>query len=377
MGKRTFFWIFIVMVAPVLFLSGCTKEKIVEFHPLSKHDTEILKQTIPYSFLGKDYVVPISPEVGSFYSVSGWLNDRKIIYITETSRSANIYVYDLQTGKSKLFHESSNPIVSIEISPSKKYILVHSSPSTYEGLITVFNIEGKEVASKEIQSNELAFQWNSFKENLILISAFTEEWEYSLYEFNLLEQTLHDIKLPNPFAYWLNNKEVVYLGWDESNPSFFASLMKHDLVNQTSREILPSVYQLASVGRHLLTITVDENNLKEAQYTIYSDTFKQLKTFVIPHLTRFSDWLVPFYDFNESLGRFLTFKPLYSSEVDTYAEGFDLVSYHLDSEEHEVLFSGLVNEPISCSPSGVLCLYGYYFEKLIDLKSKEIISIVE
>ena len=63
-------------------------------------------------------------------------------------------------------------------------------------------------------------------------------------------------------------------------------------------------------------------------------------------------------------------------EADIYDSGFDLVRFHLDSGKEEVIFTGIVNEPLSCSPSGEMFMYGYQFEKVLNIETKEIIDLV-
>jgi hypothetical protein len=47
----------------------------------------------------------------------------------------------------------------------------------------------------------------------------------------------------------------------------------------------------------------------------------------------------------------------------------------LNRNEKKSIMEGLENEPLSCSPDGDLCLYGYYFEKLIDLDRKIVLKL--
>ena len=49
---------------------------------------------------------------------------------------------------------------------------------------------------------------------------------------------------------------------------------------------------------------------------------------------------------------------------------------NVNRNEKKTIMEGLENEPLSCSPSGDVCLYGYYFEKIIDLESKIVTKII-
>ena len=63
-------------------------------------------------------------------------------------------------------------------------------------------------------------------------------------------------------------------------------------------------------------------------------------------------------------------------EKDMYDEEFQLMKFDADANQVQEIMGGLKNEPLSCSPDGSYCLYGYNFEKLIDLNKKKIMKLI-
>ena len=126
-----------------------------------------------------------------------------------------------------------------------------------------------------------------------------------------------------------------------------------------------------------MAVTVSDEEKLQAAYTFYNKENKEVYTFSIPHLTMFSGWLVPFYDFNESKGKFITLKPLKSAEADAYSGGFDLVSYDINKDKSDIILKALKNEPLLLSPAGEAALYGNRFDQIIDLHTKEIYKLVK
>jgi hypothetical protein len=126
-----------------------------------------------------------------------------------------------------------------------------------------------------------------------------------------------------------------------------------------------------------MAITVNKEDPTLATYSFYKTGRKEIFHFSTPQLSRFSDWLVPFYDFNEKNGEFITLSPLESGDADSYSKGFNLIIYNLKKQTSKTLLKGLKNEPLKCSPSGNDCLYGNNFEKIIDFNEKKIINIVQ
>lgn len=354
--------------------SACTHQQDAKHSP----SEDIDKQNVPPSQpVEEAWKLPIKIHEGDFYKIGGWLYDNQLLYITNLGQSSSIYLYDLLTGNSELLFKSEVPIVTLQISPTKKYILVQSSPSTYEGQITIITPEGSEIFKQSIPSYEMGFEWNPYHESEILISSFNEDWTFQMQLLDIEQSKLTELSIPQPFIKWLGEEEIAFLNWDEASPSLFAPLMRNKLGSGKEEVILNDVLYFSTYQNLLMTITVNDEEKLQATYTFYNTDNKQLYSFSIPHLTMFSSWLVPYYDFNESKGKFITLKPLKSGEADAYSEGFELVSYDINKGSNSIILQGLKNEPILLSPSGEFALYGNQFEKMIDLKTKEIHELVK
>ncbi|PLR89498.1 hypothetical protein CVD19_23760 [Bacillus sp. T33-2] len=368
----------ILLVASTVGLQGCSKQPKPNASNSPKTGERMVrsKENPGLSFFGNK-AVPIRITEGNFQKIIGWIDDDTIIYLTNLNNGSNLFSYDLGSGKSMLLFESQYPIVTVEVSPSRDKLLVHSSPSTYEGLLTILEVNGKELFSTKVESFELSFEWSAFDEDTVLVSAFTEEWDFTTYLLNIKNQKLSPADLPVPFAHWSSDDQLTYLEWNDSSPSLVAPLVKRGLTNGSPETIRPDVYHLDSFGKQMLAVSVDEKDQGNAVYNIFSEDFQVLATIKNPQLSSFSGWLVPYYDMMENGGSFIYLRPLYSGEADMYGDGFQLVRYDLKSKAQKKLFEGLENEPLSCSPGGTMCLYGNQLEKLLDLKAGEMVLLIE
>lgn len=364
---------FLFLLVFASLLSACAQ--LQDAKPRPSEDNE--KQNDPPSQPEDTWKLPIEIPEGEFYKVGCWYSDHQLLYITNLEQSSSVYLYNLLTGSSKLLYKSEVPIVALQISPSKKNILIQSSPSTYEGQVTILSPEGIEIFTQSIPSYELAFEWNPFNESEILISSFNEDWTYQMLLLDIEQRKTTELTLPQPFIKWIGNEEVAYLNWDEESPSLFAPLMTRNLSAENEKEIFTEVLQFATFDDILMTITVKDVEQLQASYTFYDRDKKVLNSFSIPHLSMFSGWLVPYNDLNVKKGEFVTLKPVKSAEADAYREGFELVSYNIESGSSNDILQGLKNEPILLSPSGEAVLYGNRFEKIIDFKTKEVRELVE
>jgi hypothetical protein len=368
--KFIFQFLFLLVFASIV--SACSHPQDAKPSPSEDND----KQNVPPSQPKDTWKLPIKIPEGEFYKVGCWYSDHQLLYITNLEQSSSVYLYNLLTGSSQLLYKSEVPIVTLQISPSKKNILIQSSPSTYEGQVTILSPEGTEIFKQSIPSYELAFEWNPFNESEILISAFNEDWTFQMLLLDIGQRKTTELTLPQPFIKWLGNEEVAYLKWNEDSPSLFAPIMKLDLSNEAEEEIFTDVLQFATYKDILMTVTVQDDGQLQASYTFYNKEKKELNSFSIPHLSMFSGWLVPYNDLNEKKGEFITLKPVKSAEADAYREGFELVSYDIENGSSNVIMKNLKNEPILLSPSGEAALFGNRFDKLINFKTKELMELV-
>ncbi|MFT9597820.1 hypothetical protein [Mesobacillus sp.] len=367
----------LIIITSVLGLSGCSQKLDASLHEGAGHGLNRVKESPGPSFLGAD-IVPI--EIGEqeeFYKSAGWLSDTEILYISNKGESTSIlYSYNLGTGKASLLYRSEQPIITAIPSPEKTKVMIHSAASE-EGTLTVIDLSGKEMYSTSIQSYELTFEWNPFDENLLVVSAFTEDWAFNSYLLDLRDNNLKEIKLPEPFVRWISEDNLVYQEWDEDGISLKAPLRTFSLKENKTKTILEDVYQFDSQGPYLMTVKVnEEENQESGLYAFFRNGDKSVGSIEVPLLTSFSGWVVPFYDLMENGKNLIYLRATGQGEADLYDGGFDLMRYHIDTGNEEVIINEMANEPLSCSPSGEMCLYGFQFDKLLNIETNEVIDLV-
>ncbi|MGX6442744.1 YqgU-like beta propeller domain-containing protein [Neobacillus sp. K501] len=370
--KRLFihFLVLILLISASL-LSACTSQQNAK--PKANEVNE--KQNNKPSPT-KDWKLPIAIPEGEFYKVGGWVSDHQLLYITNAEQTSTIYLYDLLTGKSKKIYKSEVPIVTTQVSPQEKYILVHTSPSTYEGRVTIISSEGSELLEHSFASYELSFEWNPYNESEVLVSSFNNDWTYQMELIDIEKRTTTELSLSQPFIKWLNEEEIAYLQWDDNQPALTAPLLVQNLKTNEVKTLFPEVLQFSANQESLMTITVPNQDQGELIYSFLNQELKPLFSFSVPHLTMFSGWLVPFFDMNEN-GKFISLEPVKSAEADTYSDGFQLAVYDTEKGSQQMIMNGLMNEPVLLAPSGNATLYGNKFEKIIDFSSKKIYDLVK
>lgn len=370
-------WVIMIIITSASIFSGCSQQLEGSLHERAGHSLKRVKELPPPSFLGAD-IVPIRiGEKEEFYKSAGWLSDSEFLYITNKGESTSLlYSYNLGTGNETLLYTSAQPIISAVPSPERTRVLIHSAASE-EGLLTIIDLSGEEMYSTSIQSYEITFEWNSFNENLLVISAFTEEWDFRSYLLDLRNNKFSEIKLPEPFVRWISEDELVYQEWDKEGMELTAPLNSISLNEKKIVTLFEDVYQFDTIGPYLMTVKVnDEENQGLGLYSFIRGGDKPVAEFTAPLLTSFSGWVIPFYDLIENGKDFIYLRANSQGDADLYEGGYNLMRYHLDTRTEEVMFSELANEPLSCSPSGEMCLYGYQLEKVLNFETNEIFTLV-
>ncbi|WP_316572030.1 hypothetical protein [Neobacillus sp. YIM B06451] len=320
--------------------------------------------------------LPLKVPEGEFFKVFGWLSDSEIVFASNLSLGSNLYRYSLETGESDLILMTENPIVTVSINPQKTRLMVHTSPSSYEAVVTIYDTNGNELANQSFPSSELHTEWNPYEVDDLLIVAFNEDWTYKAFRMNAADRKVEEIGIPNPFVKWIGKDKYAYLEWDEDNPTFFAPLVMQDIQGEKATAPFGNLYHLETYNNLILGISAAGEEFDKAIFTFYDTRLSQLLSFELPQLGRFSGWLVPFMDFNDNKQEFTIFEPIKSGDADSYTEGFILSSHALGGGR-KVLLEGAENQPIESSPNGEAFLYGYRFEKIIDSVGKRVISLIQ
>jgi hypothetical protein len=361
------------LVTLTLFTSCISNDKQSALHSLSKIDLNQNQKKSPPSSFYQALSLPIFIPKGEINKVIGWLSNDELIYMSQVSEGSNLYRYHLKNGISKIIFESKVPIVSTLISPDHTKLLIHSSPSTYEGQMKIIDLDGEEVFSHGFPSVEIVFEWSPYQQDQLFITAFKEDWSFTNYFLKISEMSLKEIDVRKPFAKWTGKGKMAFLDWNEEDISLLAPLIQKEFGEE---EVLMKneVFQFDTFINKILTITVDSIE-QQANYTFYSEDMVEQLSFKTPVLSSYSGWLIPNYEMTSDQEEFLTMVPLKSTEADTYKDGFQFISVNIASGEKELILESTENVPFTCSPNKSFCLMGYQFEKLLNVQSKTLSTL--
>lgn len=75
---------------------------------------------------------------------------------------------------------------------------------------------------EEMPSYELTYTWNKFNENDLLMTSFSEDWSYQVYQVNIEEKKIKKIEVKEPFVQWQSATTILFQDWDTEEISVAA-----------------------------------------------------------------------------------------------------------------------------------------------------------
>ncbi len=336
-------------------------------------DTEKEHSSSNLGISSSEWKIPTT-ETEKIEAIYGWLDSKTVLFAEKRNgnKVPQLMTWNMKSNDTSVFYQPAIAFSEVSISPSGTHILVSSFTSSGKASITILDRKGNPLYSVAIPAFELAYEWNSYRDGTLFLSSFNEDWTYSSYVLNPDDQSMETLDFPQPFAQWAGEKELMFLDWDRDEPALTAPLVSKALNDDGVDSLMLDVIHFKKMKQALMTIQVETEKHDRGTYAFYDQTNKPIHSFSVPLLKSFSDWVIPSYDFIEKNKEFITFIPSESKDADQYEGRFTLTKLNWKNGTQEEVMKDMENEPLSCSLDGNLCLYGYQFEKIIDMKTHQI-----
>ncbi|QUW22252.1 hypothetical protein JSQ81_01250 [Sporosarcina sp. Marseille-Q4063] len=305
----------------------------------------------------------LEAESSKFHFVAGWLNDSEIVFVEKEDSDYNLKTFNVNTGEIYTLFKESMIIVDAIIHPNKEMILLHTSTNSTSANVKMISLEGIVLDEISIASSELAIEWNDLDPNLILLTAFYQDWTYDVFLFNGREE-LKTLELEDPFPKWLGS-QILTVHIPE-HPLDGGSLHLYDWASEII-EPLPydDIVHFDTYKNSLLIVQIVNG---KAEYEIIDQEGSILNKWTLPAVSNYSEWVFPDLSWidNETI---ITLATKGGGELDNLSEPFMLVK--LEAGEQVILSNDSNLTSLKCSPDGEKCLTGNSSEKLIDIVEQE------
>ena len=364
----------------LIFVSGCqSSQSLYEARDMPNDgELKLRKEPVSLNFFGNKVINPLKLDALTFNRVGAWFDNETVLFVTDNRNGSTIYRYNLFTGEKQLFYTTDAPVVTLEANRDNNFFLIQTAPSSYVAQLTVLNKEGDEVYSWRTGASDLLYEWSPFQNGKVFVTTFYTDWSYRQFIINTMEQAIIEYELPEPFIQWLSKDDVAYMKWDTNEPSFTAPLVEINLNTKEEQYLFDDIFWFSTFSNMLFTIGNDQQDSSIAVYNFYDpNSHAEIFNARVSHLAKYSEWLIPFYQYENTKQIFYTFRPYESGSYDEYNKKFEFVAFSLQTGEEQVILSEVENMPFKLSPNGRFGLYGFQFERLIDLKEQKITDLIE
>jgi hypothetical protein len=352
-----------------IIITGCSKEEDpVSEEPGIEEHSNIAGQ--PEKQPQEPHVFKANPS--TFHFVADWLNDTQVLYVEKIDGLYKVNYFDMETGKTGLVYEDDTFIIDVFIHPTRDYLLVHTSEHPNSAVMKIVRMDGTVLHQLEIDSTELAIEWNPENPEKILFTAFYEDWTFDLFFFDGHDDRLSIVELEDPFPKWAGDNTIVSMLYQE-HPLDGGDIQLYHLDTGEIETIGIGNVIYFDMFKDTI-IVVQSIDADDFSYTIRQLDGTIISGWTLPAVSNYSEWIVPTIEWLDE-DRILVKGAEKSGQLDEMADGFNL--YLFQKENPEIIMKDLEAGPIKCSPSGQYCLSGYTSDELIDVEAKEIRKWIE
>jgi len=362
--------IIVVYILVLLFLVGCAQKpvKIVDQTKNKDPSSDVVEDAKTDVIIKKMSLNP-----ASFQYIADWLTDSKIVFVEKVEASYDVKTFDIVTGSIDTIYSEDTIIADVLIHPTKKKILLHTTNDTSSAVVKIVSLQGKVLDEIEIASTELAIEWNQLDHNLVLLTAFYEDWSYDVFLYNGTAGEFDMISMEDPFPKWVGNQKIAIIHNEDLSVEGADLLIYDTVTKETELSALGKVIYFDTYEDSILTAQVSDD--ENALFTLSEETGTVLSSWKMPVASNFDEWVIP--DISWLSQSELVTLTLSKAEM---LDGVDESSYELviiNGSKIDVLAKDVPVGPLRCSPDKGKCLYGQNKESLIDLKNKNIVDWLE
>ncbi|MCG7345137.1 hypothetical protein MHZ92_13405 [Sporosarcina sp. ACRSL] len=356
---KKYFYLFAMII---FLLTGCSEQndpfptqEDIEEEP-SPVEKETIKPPTPHQF---------KADPSTFHFIADWLNDSQVVYVDKRDGFYSVNYFDIETGESASVYEDKSFIIDVLIHPSRDYLLVHTSDQPNSAVIKVVGKNGTVQHEVEIDSTELAIEWNRSNPEKILFTAFHEDWSFDLFVFNGDDDSLSIIDLDDPFPKWAGEDRIIGMSIDHPLDGGVIQIINLETSENEMTDIENVIYFDAFEDRFVIVQSIDANSFT---YSVREHDGSVIFHWTMPAVSNYSEWIVPSIEWLDQ-DRLIVKGADKSGQLDEMGSGYNV--YLIEDGTIQLILKGLDAGPIKCTPSGRYCLNGYTLEELIDVETKK------
>ncbi|WP_099220966.1 hypothetical protein [Listeria costaricensis] len=322
-------------------------------------------------------ITPFQTTNEAFNRVVGWLTDSSVLLQVKRDGQTEFFSYDIYSGKQKLLYQTSDMISDVSISADYAYFLVYAASSKDDASIKIFKTAtGEKIAERQTPPVTMNFYWNQDTPEKLMLVAYDQDWQYRTYVWNFLTGQDEEIQTLSPFVAWYSDN-LYLMRFHSNEKSELSDLYLEDIRDaQNQSLVIANILQFGVNDNLLVTLEKSEDE-KELVYDFRTVGFQTMFKYTQPREYDDMGTFIPYFDTNFDQDHFLVFEPYESQKLGETPGQYRLVEVDPKAGTSQTIMELMENQPLESSPNGKLALYGYQFDKVIDTKTKQLITLVD
>ncbi|MGD6815476.1 hypothetical protein ACQCVE_00180 [Metabacillus sp. 113a] len=308
----------------------------------------------------KQTVIPYEADEQTFQTVGGWLDDKTVVLAEYDKKETTLSTYDFSEGSKKELYRADMAVTHVEVNGT--YILMQGSSSANTTNLLLIDSKGTKRFEKEFSSHDLSFSWSEANPDRLFVTAFNEDWTYETAIYYPLTGFEDADPIDAPFAEWSGNGNLFFAkdGGGKGSP-----LYQYDVQKQEEKKMADEVLSVFSRNHTWITLSYEN----DSPVFIVQDGIKKQR---FPSSLKESEGSLdlPKIEISPSEHEFITYE--YNEESDR----LNLVSFSLLDQKKTVHIKDALNMPLMYSPDGTRVLYGFQLEKVINLLTGSLKTLV-
>ncbi|MHC5252436.1 YqgU-like beta propeller domain-containing protein [Listeria kieliensis] len=363
--KKKSFWPLLVLLVSILFIFfGCKQDdnRSAEEGKNSKAEAKTIK--------------PIDAEKNDFIRAVGWLSNDTVLIQKQSAEKTRLIKYHLFSGKSDVLLETTDIISEIKISPDYQYFFIYGVSKENKVALTIYDSSsGEKIESHAMQPLAANFYWNPDSPEKLMVIVYEQNFSYSAYVYDFSKNDYKAVSLPSSLISWYGDN--LYLANQKNSQSELGNLYLQNIHSESEKDLVAAnIFEFAT-NRNLLLTIEEANSEDKVSYNFRSSGFESLSKYDMPREYDKLGTFIPYFDLNFSRKQFTSFEPYESREIGPVQGEYKLVQIDPETGKKQTILELVDNQPLLSSPNGNYLLYGYQYEKMIDLSKKEVDDFIE
>ncbi|API89570.1 hypothetical protein BKP56_10015 [Marinilactibacillus sp. 15R] len=346
-----------LMLSGLFFLYACSASESMSKEEPSNHPT-----------IEGSKFIQIDQSKETLQKIVGWLDNDEVLVHLGDQKGQQLIQLNIKNGDRKILYSTEKHILTVKINNQLDKILFQEGSDQSVDLVVV-NLVGDELNRKKIDySGYLTVNWNPVEDHLVFLSYYQVDSKTSVEQakvriWNLENNQFQEMPIQSVEPNWYSSHLYLYI--DElSKQLFIGDVRKDETPDRISNETIGFYLNQDTV------VSILESDINDHEVHLMKDypLLVHKGTITIPKVTMGERIIHPYLSQSNRDGMIVGNVADEPTDLNQNLGSFTLCILDFQNSQLHPVTSLPENAPILLSPDEKYVLYGWQFEKVIDLE---------